>query len=110
MTAIDQINDGEGDWLTKTRVKMINNLKVYLEASNKALTNEKQKNALVTRIPRRTVATQCPRSQPGQVTQQLQQSIRLPCVGQSIQTSPISFTEKSVQTDVIDEKSEVNSC
>ena len=89
---------------------MINNLKVYLEASNKVPTNEKQKDALVTRLPRRTVATQCPRSQPGQVTQQLQQSTCLPCVGQSIQTSHISLTEKSVQTEVIDEKSEVNSC
>ena len=106
MSAIDLVTDDEGDWLARTRVKMIDNLKIALETSNKALTNEKQKNVndrkmydiQISKFKKHftqklqeyrvsyRVATHHHQSQAGQVALQSQQSTHLPRVDQSVQT------------------------
>ena len=106
MAVVDQIPEDEGDWLAIARVRMIDNLKV-------ALANEKQKNVNDRKMYEMRVGNI--KKQFNQKLQEYRVSYRvatkchLSQSGQSDQTSNVSLIEKSVQTGVIDENSEVDS-
>ena len=120
----DSINDAtcsEDDWLTKTRVKMIDNVKVALKSSNDALANEKQKRVndrrmyetIITKITnhyknklQESRDSPCSQqSQSAQLARQSQQSARQSCVDQSVQTLHNHVADQSVQTESNDEES-----
>ena len=117
----DDATCNEDDWLTTTRVKMIDNVKVALKSSNDALANEKQKRVndrrmyetIITKITNHyknklqesRVSPCSQQSQSAQLARQSQQSARQSCVDQSVQTLHNHVADQSVQTESNDEES-----